>query len=85
MNRADIKMAIDLADQLDDKQDSFRISNTLMDCGNEIARLEQQLSAAQAKIDELMLEYCPDEMTQEQIAEYAKHQRAVIVPKEQVK
>jgi uncharacterized protein involved in exopolysaccharide biosynthesis len=37
--------------------------------------LRQQLSAAQAKIDELMLEYCPEEMTNEQIAEYEKHQR----------
>ena len=36
---------------------------------------KQQLSAAQAKIDELMLEYCQEEMTQEQIAEYEKHQR----------
>ena len=42
---------------------------------------KQQLSAAQAKIDELMLEYCPEEMTQEQIAEYEKHQRAVTEPK----
>lgn len=28
----------------------------------------------QAKIDALMLEHCPDEMTPEQIAEWAKHQ-----------
>ena len=40
-----------------------------------IESLRQQLSAAQAKIDELMLEYCPEEMTNEQIAEYEKHQR----------
>ena len=33
----------------------------------EVERLE-------AKIDELMLEYCPDEMTPEQVAEWAKHQ-----------
>lgn len=31
----------------------------------------------QAKIDALMLEYCPDEMTPEQIAEWERHQRAV--------
>ena len=35
----------------------------------------QQLAAALAKIDELMLEYCPEEMTNEQITEYEKHQR----------
>ena len=31
----------------------------------------------QAKIDRLMLEHCPDEMTQDQRADWAKHQRAV--------
>lgn len=30
----------------------------------------------QARIDALMLEYCPDEMTPEQIAEWERHQRA---------
>lgn len=29
----------------------------------------------QSKIDELMLEYCPDEMTAEQLEEWAKHQQ----------
>lgn len=33
--------------------------------------------AAQAKIDELMFEYCPDEMTAEQIAEYERNIRVV--------
>lgn len=31
----------------------------------------------QAKIDRLMLEYCPGEMTEEQKAEWAKHQKPV--------
>ena len=35
------------------------------------------LAAAQAKIDSLMLEYCPDEMTPEQIENWGKHQKAV--------
>lgn len=39
--------------------------------------LIQQLNAAQAEIDELMLEYCPNEMTKEQLDEWARHQRAV--------
>ena len=43
----------------------------------EAAKTEQQLAAAQAKIDELMLEYCPEEITQEQVAEWEKHQVAV--------
>jgi hypothetical protein len=33
------------------------------------ARLESELAAKQAEIDRLMLEYCPDEMTPEQLAE----------------
>jgi len=33
--------------------------------------------AAQAKIDALMLEYCPDEMTPEQLENWGKHQRRV--------
>jgi uncharacterized protein involved in exopolysaccharide biosynthesis len=42
-----------------------------------IDHLKQQLAAAQARIDELMLEYCPDEMTAEQVEEWGNHQRAV--------
>ena len=34
-------------------------------------------SALQAKIDRLMLEYCPEEMTPEQMANWAKHQKPV--------
>jgi len=41
------------------------------------------IAAQQAIIDELMLEYCPDEMTEEQLAEYAAAQKAVIVPKKE--
>ena len=36
--------------------------------------LRRKLAAAQAKIDALMLEYCPNEMTPEQIKEWGKHQ-----------
>ena len=36
-----------------------------------------ELERLQARIDRLMLEYCPDEMTPEQIAEWERHQRAV--------
>lgn len=49
-----------------------------------IAELERSISeeqrrceALQAKVDALMLEYCPDEMTPEQTAEWARHQRPV--------
>jgi len=36
---------------------------------------ETKLAAKQAMIDMLMLEYCPEEMNAEQMAEWAKHQR----------
>lgn len=35
--------------------------------------LQSQLAASEAKVDSLMFEYCPDEMTPEQIAEYENH------------
>jgi len=43
-----------------------------------IIEQKQQLAAAQARIDALMLEYCPDEMTKEQLVEWAKHQQIVV-------
>jgi len=48
------------------------------ECCEELDSLHKKLSAAQAKIDELMLEYCPDEMTKEQLVEWAKHQQIVV-------
>lgn len=42
-------------------------------------QLKRQLDAKQARIDELMLEYCPDEVTDEQWDEYSKHQVRVDV------
>ncbi len=35
----------------------------------------QQLAAKQAEVDALMLEYCPNEITQEQLDNWAAHQR----------
>jgi len=37
----------------------------------------KECGAKQAKIDSLMLEYCPDEITDEQMAEWAKYQTPV--------
>lgn len=37
----------------------------------------QQLAAKQAEVDALMLEYCPSEMSQEQLDNWAAHQRPV--------
>lgn len=40
-----------------------------------IAELRREVNAKQARIDELMIEYCPDEITSEQWAEYERNQR----------
>jgi len=37
-------------------------------------RNAEQLASKQAKIDALMVEHCPDEMTKEQVEEWKKHQ-----------
>lgn len=40
-------------------------------------RQQDKIAALEAKIDALMLEYCPDEMTKEQLGNWAAHQRPV--------
>ena len=40
-------------------------------------RNTEQIANKQAQIDRLMMEYCPDEMTEEQVKEWKKHQRSV--------
>jgi hypothetical protein len=52
----------------------------LVDC---ITELERQIQAKQAEIDRLMLEYCPSEMTPEQIEEWGRHQRKAAAPHQQ--
>ena len=37
-------------------------------------RLQKALDAKQAELDRVMLEHCPDDMTEEQIDRWAKHQ-----------
>jgi hypothetical protein len=55
--------------------------------GFEIKRLQKELDkektngeALQAKIDSLMLEYCPEDISEEQYNEWASHQVPVDVP-----
>jgi hypothetical protein len=43
----------------------------------QLAWRDQVIAEKQAQIDRLMLEYCPDEMTPEQMAEWARHQKPV--------
>jgi len=40
-------------------------------------KAEAKNAAKQARIDALMFEYCPEEMTEEQVNEWKKHQQPV--------
>ncbi len=40
-----------------------------------IEQLERQLAAKQAELDRIMLEFCPDEMTPEQLKTWGENQR----------
>lgn len=58
--------------------------NELTDAKHDIERalqsittLEKELQAKQAEVDRLMLEYCPDQMSVEQIVNWSNHQRAL--------
>lgn len=51
-------------------------SPLLNEAAIEIASLRTEKAALQAKIDSLMMEYCPSEMTAEQIEEWGKHQKS---------
>ena len=47
---------------------------TPLESAVDFLELQDKLQAAQARIDWLMLEYCPEEMTEEQLLNWAKHQ-----------
>ncbi len=55
-----------------ERAESLSAENTKLKAENE--RLRKEANAKQAKIDELMLEYCPEDMTKEQLQEWGKHQ-----------
>ena len=52
-------------------------SSTLIAAARCIEHYAREAAAQQAKIDSLMLEYCPQEMTDAQRSEWARHQRPV--------
>jgi hypothetical protein len=45
--------------------------------GEVVSELQGRLDSKQAHIDALMLEYCPEDMTPEQVETWGNHQRAV--------
>ena len=54
---------------------TFLEVNAQKDC--DVLNLRRKNAALQARIDALMLEYCPDEMTEEQSKRWALYQRPV--------
>lgn len=56
--------------------DCFRlgIQYATKDFNETVVQLCKEKNALQAKIDSLMLEYCPEEMTKEQLHTYTVHQ-----------
>lgn len=45
-------------------------------------KAEAELAALQARIDALMLEFCPEDMTEEQVAAWSARQRVVDEPQD---
>ena len=52
-------------------------SNQVDEKNQQLAEANKVIDSKQAKIDALMLEYCPDEMTYEQMQEWEDSQRIV--------
>lgn len=69
MTPEDLKEALYIASHLQDFT-SFKVREVIED-------LVKELKNSQRKIDWLMLEYCPDEMTDEQKEEWARNQKPV--------
>lgn len=66
-----------MSDKLSDKMDALYggYAKTIAKQNCRIADLERRLAEKQAEIDRLMLEFCPEEMTQEQKETWASHQK----------
>lgn len=67
---------MDLRTQMNDA--IRELQNSVRMAVQTINELRREVGAKQARIDELMLEYCPDEMTPEQLEEYSNAQVAVV-------
>lgn len=50
------------------------VSDLIARHGEELSKLQKKVDARQAKIDALMLEYCPGEMSEGQKARWGRHQ-----------
>lgn len=77
MSKATINNLSILADTLED--DIYVvypeiIINILREAAEAIETLQTKTDDQQARIDSLMFEHCPDEMTEDQIKTFEKHQ-----------
>ena len=66
------------------ERENAALREQLKDCSavvdrqqKQLDRNAEQLASKQARIDALMVEHCPKEMTEEQVKEWKKHQRSV--------
>lgn len=48
-----------------------------LDAGKSVTNLKKKIESLECKIDSLMLEYCPEEMTDEQFENWASHQKRI--------
>jgi hypothetical protein len=62
---------------INDLSEKFKAGEGLHDEYVRLIDYKQDTEALQAQIDSLMLEYCPKEVTKEQMDNWAKHQRPV--------
>ena len=64
----------ELNDVWSDKEKICFAGSSLSRLITEIEKQQNQIDRQQAKIDSLMLEYCPTEMTKEQLESWGEHQ-----------
>lgn len=69
------------ADTIEHHPDRQALAAEVESLESEVARLKADAASKQARIDALMLEHCPDEMTPEQMAEWAAHQAVSMAKK----
>jgi hypothetical protein len=67
-----------LREYVESKLPSFHLAvKELNKLESDVKVLEAERDNLQATIDELMLEYCPDDMTDEQLENWGNHQESV--------
>ena len=72
-----LKQAYEVCQAIERCGASVELSAAVTKASDLMFAIDVDLNAQKAKIDRLMLEYCPDEMTEDQKENWAKHQRPV--------